>query len=60
MAISAGLKELDELEESEDLFRESDTEDDSQSLDDIESELKQRADSTAKLISYSFRFSKRV
>lgn len=48
MAIAAGLKELDELEESEDLFHESDDEDDSQSLDEIESELKQRADSTGK------------
>jgi hypothetical protein len=57
MAIAAGLKELDELEQSEDLFNESDfdasSESDnennsklSKSLEDINYELKKRADLT--------------
>ncbi len=57
MAIVAGLQELDELEQSEGLFNESDfdgssesdNEDDSKlskSLEDINYELKKRADST--------------
>lgn len=59
MAVSAGLKEIDELEESEGLFNESDfdassdsdNEDDSKlsrSLEDINIELKKRADLTGK------------
>ncbi len=58
MAIVAGLKELDELEQSDGLFNErdfdasseSDNEDDSklsQSLENINYELKKRADLTA-------------
>ena len=58
MAIVAGLKELVELEQSEDLFNESDfdassesdNEDDSKlsrSLEDINYELRQRADLSA-------------
>lgn len=55
MAIAAGLKELDELEQSEGPFddnefdgsTESENDEPSQSLDDIESELKRRADSNA-------------
>jgi hypothetical protein len=57
MAIAAGLKELDELEQSESLFNESDfdssnesdNEDDSKlssSLENINYELKKRADLT--------------
>jgi len=57
MAIVAGLKELDELEQSEGLFNESDfdtsgeSENDSKlsrSLEDINLELKKRADLTEK------------
>lgn len=59
MAVIAGIKELDELEQSEGLFNESDcdasseSENDedaklSRSLEDINYELKQRADLTAR------------
>jgi hypothetical protein len=63
MAIVAGLKELDELEQSEGLFNESDfdelsesdNEDNSKlskSLEDINCELKKRADSYQSTTTY--------